>query len=313
MQSLAFALLEKIGALSIYIVLGFIAVRFKIMKYDDSKAISAFALYFVTPCAMLDAFQYEYSSEKLLGMGIALLGVLIVCAVFGVLSAVLKKPLKLSDVDYLSMLYPNAGNFILPLITMALGGDWVIYCCPFFMVMNLMLFTHCKSVLSGEKSFRWSMIFKNVVIISALIGFVMFLCNYKLPGVLGSVVTDFGRMMGPLYMFVVGMIIGNAELKRVFFNKRAYLVCLGRLVLYPLSAMLVLRLSGLLAIHPDAANILLIVVITAGAPAAVMVTQFAQMYRSEEEAAFASSVNIISSLLCLFTIPALAKLYELII
>lgn len=312
MQSLAFALLEKIGALSIYIVLGFIAVRFKIMKYDDSKAISAFALYFVTPCAMLDAFQYEYSSEKLLGMGIALLGVLIVCAVFGVLSAVLKKPLKLSDVDYLSMLYPNAGNFILPLITMALGGDWVIYCCPFFMVMNLMLFTHCKSVLSGEKSFRWSMIFKNVVIISALIGFVMFLCNYKLPGVLGSVVTDFGRMMGPLYMFVVGMIIGNAELKRVFFNKRAYLVCLGRLVLYPLSAMLVLRLSGLLAIHPDAANILLIVVITAGAPAAVMVTQFAQMYRSEE-AAFASSVNIISSLLCLFTIPALAKLYELII
>lgn len=189
----------------------------------------------------------------------------------------------------------------------------MIYCCPFFMVMNLMLFTHCKSVLSGEKSFRWSMIFKNVVIISALIGFVMFLCNYKLPGVLGSVVTDFGRMMGPLYMFVVGMIIGNAELKRVFFNKRAYLVCLGRLVLYPLSAMLVLRLSGLLAIHPDAANILLIVVITAGAPAAVMVTQFAQMYRSEEEAAFASSVNIISSLLCLFTIPALAKLYELII
>ena len=312
MQSLAFALLEKIGSLSIYIVLGFIAVRFKVLKYEDSKALSAFALYFVTPCAMLDAFQYEYSPAKLMGMGIALLGALVVCVVFAVLIALLKKPLKLSDVDSLSLIYPNAGNFMLPLISMALGGDWVIYCCPTFMVMNLLMFTHGKSVMSRAKGFSWDMILKNVVIITSLIGFVMFLCNFKFPGMIGGVVTDFGRMMGPIYMFVVGMIIGNADLKAVFLNKRAYLICLGRLVIMPIAAMLVICLCGLLRLHPDAANILLIVVLTAGAPAAVMVTQFAQMYRSTEEAAFAGSVNIISSLLCLFTIPVLARLYELL-
>lgn len=312
MYSLSLALLEKIGSLSIYIILGFIAVRCKVMKYEDSKAISSFALYFVTPCAMLDAFQYEYSSSKLLGMGISMLGVLVVCVVFAVLTVLLRKPLKLSDVDYLSMMYPNAGNFMLPLISMALGGDWVIYCCPFFMVMNLMLFTHCKSVLSGQRGFHWGMIFKNVVILSAFAGFAMFLLNWKLPGIVGSVVSDFGSMMGPLYMFIVGMIIGNADLKPIFLNKRALLICFGRLVLFPVVSMLVIRVSGLLSIHPDAQKILLIVVLTAGAPTAVMVTQFTQMYRSTEEAEFASSVNIISSLLCLFTIPCLSQLYELI-
>ena len=82
-MALTIALFEKIGSLSVLIILGFIAVRFGIMKFEDSKVLSAWALYFLTPCAMLDAFQYEFTAEKLTGMGIALLGSLIVVAVFG--------------------------------------------------------------------------------------------------------------------------------------------------------------------------------------------------------------------------------------
>ena len=50
--------------------------------------------------------------------------------------------------------------------------------------------------------------------------------------------------------------------------------------------------------------------LAAGAPAAVLVTQFAQLYRSEQEAQFAGSVNIMSTLLCLLTMPAVSWLYQ---
>ena len=119
--------------------------------------------------------------------------------------------------------------------------------------------------------------------------------------------------MGPAYMFTIGMIIGNADLKAVFGNKRAWLICLGRLVVYPLVVMVVLRVCGVLNIHPNASRIMLIVVLTAGAPAAVMVTQFSQLYRSVEETEFASVVNILSTVLCLGTMPCIAYLYQKLI
>ena len=44
-------------------------------------------------------------------------------------------------------------------------------------------------------------------------------------------------------------------------------------------------------------------------PAAVMITQFTQMYRSAEEAQYSSAINIMSTILCLFTMPLIAALY----
>ena len=233
-MALTIALFEKIGSLSVLIILGFIAVRFGIMKFEDSKVLSAWALYFLTPCAMLDAFQYEFTAEKLTGMGIALLGSLIVVAVFGVLTQLLKKSLRLSPVDTTSLEYPNAGNFMLPLIASAMGGDWVIYCSSCFMVMNVFMFSHGKAVLSGEKGIHIDMFLKNVVLLAIIAGFIMFVLNVQIPGPLGTAVSTMGDMMGPAYMFTIGMIIGNADLKAVFGNKRAWLICLGRLVVYPL-------------------------------------------------------------------------------
>lgn len=312
-MALTLALFQKIGALSVMIILGFISVRFHILKYEDSKVLSRFALYFLTPCAMLDAFQYQFSPDKLAGMGISLLGSLVTVLVFALLSRLLRKPLRLSVVDYTSLEYPNAGNFMLPLIASAMGGDWVIYCSSCFIVMNVLMFSHGKAVLSGEKGFHWDMLFKNAVLLATLAGFAMFLLNFQLPGFVGQAVSSTGDMMGPVYMFTIGMIIGNADLKKIFSNRRAYLICFGRLVVYPLAALLAIWLCGALKIHPEAPKITLIVVLTAGAPAAVMVTQFAQLYRSTEEAEFSSIVNILSTVLCLFTMPCLAYVYQVIV
>ena len=312
-MALTLALFQKIGALSVMIILGFISVRFHILKYEDSKVLSRFALYFLTPCAMLDAFQYQFSPDKLAGMGISLLGSLVTVLVFALLSRLLRKPLRLSVVDYTSLEYPNAGNFMLPLIASAMGGDWVIYCSSCFIVMNVLMFSHGKAVLSGEKGFHWDMLFKNAVLLATLAGFAMFLLNFQLPGFVGQAVSSTGDMMGPVYMFTIGMIIGNADLKKIFSNRRAYLICFGRLVVYPLAALLAIWLCGALKIDPEAPKIMLIVVLTAGAPAAVMVTQFAQLYRSTEEAEFSSIVNILSTVLCLFTMPCLAYVYQVIV
>ncbi len=311
-MELTLVLAQKIGGLAIIIALGFLAVRLKILKFDDAGPLNKFALYFLTPCAMLDAYQYEFSMDKLAGMGISLLASLIVIVTFTILTILIKKPLKLNVVEYTSMAYPNAGNFMLPLVASALGGDWVIYLSPCFFVMNILMFTHGEAVISGENRFHISMITKNVVMMANILGMVMFLLHWQLPGVLGSTVTALGNMMGPTYMFTIGMIVGSANLREVFTNRRAWLITMGRLIVYPLAAVVVLRFCGVFRIAPQAREIITVAALTAAAPAAVMVTQFTQMYRTEPEAHFASAVNILSTILCLLTMPLISYVYSIL-
>ena len=311
-MSLTMVLAEKIAGLAIYILLGFIAVRSKLMTYADSKALSQFALWFLTPCAMIGAFQYAFSPEKLTGMGVSLIGSLIVVVVFAVLTAALRKVLPLTVVDYTTLEYPNAGNFMLPLIASAMGGEWVIYLSAAFFVMNLLMFTHGQAVLSGQKHIRLAMFVKNPVLLAVFVGIVMWVTGWRFPGILGESVTTLGNMMGPVFMFSIGMVLGSADLRRVFGDKKAWLLCAGRLLLYPLAAILVLRFCGVMRLHPQAKQILTVVALTAGAPSAVMVVQFSAMYRSEQDAQFASAANILSSVLCLLTLPAVQWFYELL-
>ena len=106
------------------------------------------------------------------------------------------------------------------------------------------------------------------------------------------------------------MILGNADLGRVFTSGRAWLITFGRLIVYPAAAIAALCVCGVFRLHPQAREIITVVALTAGAPAAVMVTQFTQMYRTEPEAQFASSVNIMSTVLCLATMPVISWLYQ---
>ena len=311
-MELTLVLAQKIGGLAIIILLGFLAVRLKILKFDDAGPLNKFALYFLTPCAMLDAYQYEFSMDKLAGMGISLLASLIVVVVFTVLTILIKKPMKLNVVEYTSMVYPNAGNFMLPLIASAMGGEWVIYLSMCFFVMNILMFTQGQAVISGENHFRLSMLTKNVVMMANVLGLIMFLLHLRLPGILGSTVSALGNMMGPTYMFTIGMIVGSANLAEVFTNKRAWLITFGRLIFYPLVAVLVLRFCGIFKIAPQARDVVTIAVLTSAAPAAVMVTQFTQMYRTESEAQFASAVNILSTVLCLVTMPLISYIYSIL-
>ena len=112
------------------------------------------------------------------------------------------------------------------------------------------------------------------------------------------------------FVITIGMILGNADLKAVFSDRRAWLITFGRLIVYPAAAILVLCSCGVFRLHPQAREIITVVALSAGAHAAVMVTQFTQMYRSEEEAQFSSAVNIMSTVLCLGTMPLISWLYQ---
>ena len=72
---------------------------------------------------------------------------------------------------------------------------------------------------------------------------------------------------------------------------------------------LLLGYSGLASLVPDGESILLISLLAASAPAASNVTQIAQVYGHEGD--YASAINVVTTLLCIFTMPLMVALYQL--
>ena len=118
--------------------------------------------------------------------------------------------------------------------------------------------------------------------------------------------------MGPICMFAIGMVMGGLDLKKVFSKKRLYFICAGRLLLCPLIFIAIFAMSGLRKLGGDVEAVLLITVMAAGAPAATMISQFANLYGSSEDAADTNALNVMTTLLCVITMPLMIMLYQLV-
>ena len=106
-------------------------------------------------------------------------------------------------------------------------------------VQTLLLWTHCKFIISEDTHFDLKKILLNINMIAIAAGIIMFFLQIKLPTMFQSAVSGMGSLMGPLSMFVVGMLLAGMNMKEVFTNVRAYVVCFLRLVVFPTIILLV--------------------------------------------------------------------------
>ena len=208
-------------------------------------------------------------------------------------------------------MYPNCGNLILPLVSIVLGNEMVFYCSGYMIVQTILLWTHCKFIISEDTHFDLKKILLNINMIAIVAGIIMFFLQIKLHTMFQSAVSGMGSLMGPLSMFVVGMLLAGMNMKEVFTNVRAYVVCFLRLVVFPAIILLVFIFTGMTKLFPSASQVLMISLLAASGPAASTVTQFAQLYDNH---AFESSViNALSVLLCIITMPIINIIYTFLL
>lgn len=144
-MEISILLMEQIAELFLMILMGYIIVKTGLLKGEDSKVISKIVLYLVIPCVIINAFQVDYTSEKvkellLVFAASVLLQVILLAAVWGA-----GKVLKLNEVEATSIYYSNSGNLIVPLVTFILGKEWVLYGCVFMSIQLVFLWTHGKN------------------------------------------------------------------------------------------------------------------------------------------------------------------------
>ena len=209
------------------------------------------------------------------------------------------------------MIYTNAANLTIPLVAAVLGEEWIFYTSAFIIVQTVLFWSHGLTLIIPGEGKNWKKIFLNPNIIAVGIGLFLFVTKIRFPVVIATTVSGFGDMIGMISMLAVGMLIGAMDLREVFAAKRAYFVCLLRLLLLPGLVAVCFALAVCGGGTSEAEYILMVVLVATAAPPAVMLTQTSQTYGGDPR--YASIINVMGSVLCIVTIPLIIAFYEYLI
>lgn len=304
-------LMEQIIQLFLMIFMGFVIVKARLLKSEDSRVLSVIVLYLIVPCVIINAFQVDYTKDTVQGLLIALAASVLTQIVLLIVISVFGKLIHLNEVEVASIYYSNSGNLIVPIVTFILGKEWVLYGCVFMSVQLVFIWTHCKKIISREPSYDWRKIVLNINMISIAIGIVLFLTRIHLPEDINSTLSAVGSMIGPASMIVTGMLFAGMNLKKIFTNKRVYFVSFLRLVIVPVIALILIKCSQLSTFSSNGNKLMLIVFLAIITPSASTVTQMCQVYGNDSQ--YASAINVVTTLFAIVSMPAMVILFQMIV
>ncbi len=310
MNSAAFVLMVKLAALMIMVIVGYAAVKFHVVESRESATISRLIVYILQPCLICRAYQIEITPERVSGFLCALGFGLATYIIWILLLRLLGRPLKLDAVDQCNLIFSNCGNLALPLISMIMSSEYVFYASALQIPFNLFIWTYGISYISGQKHLNFRKILLNPNIIALVTGLLLCFFRIRLPDAVDTAMASLGNMVGPGSMLVIGMVVAESDLGRVFRDKRAYAISLGRLVFMPATLLLLLLVTGIPGRLPLLVPVFQVCFIALSTPPSSTVSQLTVLF---DKKAYETGVyNVLSMILCIVTMPLMLALFQML-
>ncbi|USK53254.1 AEC family transporter [Cytobacillus solani] len=181
----------------------------------------------------------------------------------------------------------------------------IIYLTIFNLCYLILIWTYGIFLFSNS-TINWKQIFLNPGILSTFVGLILFLLPVNLPVMVSSGLESVGKMTIPLSMMLIGSLVANVNYKDLFLSiKNRYLwkMAIARLLFIPF-----LLLPFAFISVPF--SLLITAILVSGMPAAPTITLFSQKYGADT--LFASLGVLITTLLCIVTIPLLYLILNII-
>ena len=292
----------------LYILPGYIICRMGKVSPQHQSSLSGVLVYACSPCLVVASFlALDYSTENLVNMGLFFVATLLLQAGF-MLGLYLLLRRRYADSRFriltIGSVLGNCGFFGLPLVRALLPGhpEVLCYSCMYVLTMNILVFTAGVYCLTQERRFlslRSALI--NPSMLGFAVGFPLFLLGGKgwVPELLTSGVSLLGSMTTPLCMMILGIRLATVDLAALFRRPFVYLVCLCKLVIFPLFCYAIVRLMPV----PESFRASLLIL--SAVPCASIIFNMAEIHHSETE--LSANCVMVSTLLCLLTIPLVTR------
>jgi hypothetical protein len=302
---------NQILILFLLLLVGFVARRLLILEAASIKGITSLVVKVTLPAMVIDsmvhkAFSFDVLVKSGIVLGISLLIYFFLIILSFPFARMLFSPEEDAGIYRFAFIFSNVGFMGYPVIQALYGERALFYTAIFNLPFNFLAFTlGIILLLKGRKGEGVRMEvrhFLNPVVVSVVIGFILFILEVPLPKAVTGSIATLGAVTSPLSMIIIGALLANSSTKNVFANWRLYALSLARLVIVPLLAFLVLRMfvkDELLVLVPA---------VISGMPVAANTALLAEEYGAN--ANLASEAIFLTTLLSMASIPALAIVFS---
>ena len=301
---------------------GFIFAKLKMLPEKAAETVSVIVLYCCQSVLVITSFQKK-AFDPQIGLNMLWVALIALCVHF-IMFAILKLVFigKSADdkvrVMKFASVFSNCGFMGFPFLqslfshNVELLSEIMIYGAVIIAVFNLLTWTFGVYIMTGDKKqVSFKKIALNPVIISLIIGFILFVAlpcpivDLAADGsTLDSIFTKLMQSMNyladmvtPCSMIVIGIRLANVNLKQLFLDKRAYISAFFKLIVMSLVAILAV------AFLPVDVTVKYAIFFLLSMPSATNTAMFAVKFGGDGD--FASVCVLLSTTLSVITIPLL--------
>ncbi len=246
------ATLNQMSFLFIFIVSGYILVKFKLMPNSSEAVLSKLENYLFIPALVLNTFISNFTIDKLSSFSNVLLFSIILEIIVVIISflctRILTKNKYIQKIYLYALCFSNfgfMGNAVVGSIFPEIFLEYII----FTLVLWTLIYLWGVPVLlrdnEGSNGISRLRNLVNPMFICMLIGGIVGILKIQVPSFLSDAIYSAGQCMSPVAMLITGMTIAKIDIKAVLKIKSIYAVSILRLLVFPLTFIAVIYFLGI--------------------------------------------------------------------
>ncbi len=296
----------------LFIAVGYAARKLKVMQDGFDRMLTRFVMAIPLPCMVINSFRIEYSADKLLDtpilIGLSVGGMALLFLLTTLLTGGAKT--KLGKTSRFALLFTNFTFMGLPVVSELYGAEGAFNYVIFTLPIRVMFYGGAAVMLGkGGEKLNWRETLKKFLcepVIAVFIGFFLYVSRLELPSIITSTIASLGAMASPLGLILCGTILADAKWRDVFRYPAVFAVAAARLLLIPA---LMVAVAWAIGVKHE---IIRTTMFYYAMPVASLLPTFLLRYDPEaEEARLAGGcMVVVSTLLCIVTIPIWSALME---
>lgn len=305
---------SKVSVISLLILVGFCLKKANIVEKSAQGQLNNLLFYVFLPCTLIKAFQVPFNKTNFsYGIKIALM-MFVVYFVLAFISAHISKFLtddpKQQSLYTVGMVLPNVTYIGYPVIGALLGPEYLFYLVLTKIPFEVVSWTYMAKLIyksmgidppKKTSGLRLNLdALKAPPLIATIIAVILYVLNYTIPDPFMSTINYLAGAMSPVAMIAIGISLASSDLKKLISNKGMYIGSIFKLLIYPLTLLLILKLAGL------EGPMLVIPVAMLAMPTAGYTNILANKFNSD--VTFSAELISMTTILSLITIPIIMTL-----
>lgn len=304
--------------LSVFLLVGIYTIRARVVDRDFPAKLTRLVMDIILPCMIINTLSSTEMSGSFSDLLVIIaMGALVIC-VLTVVGTVVFRLMKKTEMARSVRFCTIFGNFSfvgMPVSESLYGANglfiFTVLTLPFrFFYYALPPFIMDPNRAPAERRsfFQWLKQLFPIPVFAVIVGLVMYLTGFKLPGFLGNTVAALGSACFPLGMLICGMTMADIDIKELFRTRAIWILVACKNFLAPAVTLI------LMLFLPIDLELRKVLIISSAIPAPSLLTTFVLKYCGQGDTCRDSSAGVFATVIVsIVSMPMWAAIIEKLI